>query len=254
MKTNTRKPQPLGYGNTVNAVAFRASLIQFLDDAGKNYTNEEVKKLDDDEIAQIMKEQLEKAISDNFDSGKYIVVAIVHNRDSAASDSSLPSEQIHAHVIVKLRDRYKREHISTIQKKLGIKFLKDDPLFFNGGCEGVGVSWKRYACYMMHQTLSQADKHQYEASDCISNLTAGEIQHICNNDRIQEIDCSIDTNNAEEKYVSDLGNAYREFLFAYYRSGDLALADRIRIKAERKAKYDYKHATQKAQDRQTPKP
>lgn len=247
MKKNTRKPQPLGYGNTVNAVAFRTALVQFKNDSGKNYTDEEVKKLSNDEATKVMKERLEKAIANNFDSDKYIVIAIVHSKNSASVGFPLPSNQIHSHILVKLRAKEGREHISTIMNKLAIKFRKDDPLFSDGGCESVGGSWKKYICFLKHEAQIQAHKPKYEMSDFISNLAPGEINQIIDGN-VHEIDFTIDPgNDAKEKYVADLGEAYRQFLFAYYRSGNLALADGIRIKAERKAKYDYKRAVAKTQ-------
>lgn len=219
MKNNSKNPKPLSYGSSVNAAAFRVSLEECIKSPGENYTRKEAQMLSSEETSEIMAGLLKTAISNEFDRDKYIVVGMVHGRDC-------PADQVHMHILVKLINKDGREHISTILGKLGIRLS-------SGGGENLGGSWKKYISFFTHNTpqARQAGKVQYGVKDYISTLTDSEIERILN--QASHSICPA------EKYVEDIGKAYKAFVEAYKNSGDISLAKKIEGKLREKAESQY---------------
>lgn len=251
-KKGRRKPHPLHVGSSVNAVALKVYLEQFLKDSGNNYTEDEIQNLTSDEVAQTMRKHL-RATVNNFDKREVYIIAMVHDRDLLATEGSpfLPSaEKPHAHIIIKHPDRTKRAHVSTLLNKLGINFRnpKDIMLFNKGGCETIG-SFNTYTLYLTHDTEKaiRDGKAQYELSEYISNLSIHEIKQIRDgNSRMLDISPGkvtmatmemIEKEAIELGYNSDDGNAsnYKEWYFSLPFS----------VRSNPKMKYveeSYKHA------------
>lgn len=155
------KPHPLHLQSSVNAVAIKVYIEQFLKENGENYTEEETKALSREEIVALMKEHLEKHLA-NFDKSVEIVISIIHSRGT---------KKVHAHILVKMKDRLKRVHISTLLNRLHLHFRECDAILLKkGGCETI-VSFAQYVCYLTHDTEQaiKKGKEKYEMNEYITN-------------------------------------------------------------------------------------
>lgn len=110
------------------------------------------------------------------------VLAIRHDRDEQTDGIwAVSIEKPHYHIIVKYRNRLKKERVKAILDMLHIQFRQglDDLLLKNHGIESIG-SFTGYAMYLTHETDDAIadNKEIYKISEIISNLDEEEIKCI----------------------------------------------------------------------------